>query len=77
MPGDNTKSAHTDRLIADAQASGRYRNDFDPAVKAVQIVSLVNGLEISWLLDQSVPLREALREYANSLAKEFAPDTTS
>ena len=64
-------------LIRRGQESGRYRNDFDPALKAVQIVSLVNGLEISWLLDQSVPLREALREYANSLAKEFAPDTTS
>ncbi len=63
-------------LIADAQASGRYRNDFDPAVKAVQIVSLVNGLEISWLLDPSVPLQEALREYATSLAREFAPDAS-
>ena len=64
-------------LIRRGQESGRYRNDFDAATKAVQIVSLVNGLEISWLLDQSVPLREALREYANSLAKEFAPGTTS
>ena len=64
-------------LIRRGQESGRYRNDFDAATKAVQIVSLVNGLEISWLLDQSVPLREALREYANSLAKEFAPDTPS
>ena len=64
-------------LIRRGQESGRYRNDFDAATKAVQIVSLVNGLEITWLLDQSVPLREALREYANSLAKEFAPDTPS
>ena len=64
-------------LIKRGQDAGRYRNDFDPATKAVQIVSLVNGLEISWLLDQSVPLRETLREYANSLAREFAPDTTS
>jgi len=64
-------------LIRRGQESGLYRNDFDAATKAVQIVSLVNGLEISWLLDQSVPLRETLRAYANSLAREFAPDTTS
>ncbi len=64
-------------LIERGQDAGRYRNDFDPAIKAVQIVSLVNGLEISWLLDQSVPLRETMRDYANSLAREFAPDTTS
>ena len=55
------------------QQSGRYRNDFDAALKAVQIVSLVNGMEISWLLDPSVPLQEALQEYARSLAREFAP----
>jgi len=64
-------------LIRRGQESGLYRNDFDAATKAVQIVSLVNGLEISWLLDQSVPLTETLRAYANSLAREFAPDTTS
>lgn len=63
-------------LIARGQAAGRYRDDFDPAVKAVQIVSLVNGMEISWLLDPSIPLQEALQEYARSLAREFAPDAS-
>ena len=53
--------------------AGRYRSDFDPALKAVQIVSLVNGLEISWLLDPSIPLKETIQEYAQSLAREFAP----
>jgi AcrR family transcriptional regulator len=64
-------------LIRRGQRTGQYRNDFDPAIKAVQIVSLVNGMEISWLLDQSVPLQEAIHEYASSLAREFAPDGTS
>jgi AcrR family transcriptional regulator len=64
-------------LIRRGQLGGRYRNDFDPALKAVQIVSLINGMEISWLLDPSVPLQEAIQEYANSLAREFAPDGTS
>ncbi|MET0703343.1 MAG: helix-turn-helix domain-containing protein [Mycobacterium sp.] len=65
------------QLIRRGQLSGKYRNDFDPAIKAVQIVSLVNGMEISWLLDPSVPLQEAIHEYANSLAREFAPDDPS
>jgi AcrR family transcriptional regulator len=64
-------------LIRRGQESGKYRTDFDPALKAVQIVSLVNGMEISWLLDPSVPLQEALREYAKSLEREFAPEATS
>ena len=64
-------------LIKRGQDAGRYRNDFDAAIKAVQIVSLVNGLEISWLLDPSVPLAKTIREYANSLMREFAPDATS
>ena len=63
-------------LIRRGQESGRYRDDFDPALKAVQIVSLVNGMEISWLLDPSIPLQQALQEYARSLAKEFAPDAS-
>jgi AcrR family transcriptional regulator len=61
-------------LIRRGQAAGRYRDDFDPALKAVQIVSLVNGMEISWLLDPSIPLQRSLQEFARSLAKEFAPD---
>ncbi len=64
-------------LIRRGQASGEYRSDFDPALKAVQVVSLVNGMEISWLLDPSIPLQEALRAYASSLAREFAPEGTS
>ncbi len=64
-------------LIERGQQSGRYRSDFDAALKAVQIVSLVNGMEISWLLDPSVPLQEALQEYARSLGREFAPGATS
>lgn len=60
-------------LIRRGQKAGRYRSDFDPALKAVQIVSLVNGLEISWLLDPSIPLKETIQEYAQSLAREFAP----
>lgn len=63
-------------LIRRGQMSGRYRKDFDPALKAVQIVSLVNGMEISWLLDPSIPLQEALQEYARSLAREFSPDAS-
>jgi AcrR family transcriptional regulator len=63
-------------LIRRGQLSGQFRNDFDPALKAVQIVSLVNGLEISWLLDPSIPLQEALQEYARSLAREFSPDAS-
>lgn len=64
-------------LIREGQLSGKYRDDFDPALKAVQIVSLVNGMEISWLLDPSVPLQEAIQDYARSLEREFAPDGTS
>lgn len=64
-------------LIRRGQVAGRYRNDFDPALKAMQIVSLVNGLEISWLLDPSIPFQETIQEYAQSLARDFAPSTTS
>jgi AcrR family transcriptional regulator len=69
------------RTVADGirrgQLDGRYRTDFDPTLRAVEIVAFLNGMETSWLLDQSIPLTEVFREYSNSLARDFAPTTTA
>ena len=63
--------------IRKGQAAGRYRADMDPAVKAVEILAFVNGMETTWLLDPSIPLTEVFKEYAASLAREFAPEPMS
>jgi AcrR family transcriptional regulator len=64
------------RHIADSirrgQLAGHYRTDVDPAVKAVEIVAFLNGMETSWLLDPSIPLDEVLREYTRSLTEQLA-----
>lgn len=62
--------------IRRGQRAGRYRADLDPAVKAVEIVAFVNGMETSWLLDPSIPLTEVFKEYTRSLARELAPGGT-
>jgi hypothetical protein len=59
--------------IRRGQRAGRYRTDVDPAVKAVEIVAFLYGMETSWLLDPSVPLTEVLREYTGSLARQLSP----
>lgn len=59
------------------QREGRYRTDVDPAIKAVEIMAFVNGMETSWLLDPSIPLVEVYREYALSLARHLAPPNSS
>lgn len=59
--------------IRRGQRAGRYRADLDPAVKAVEIVAFLYGMETSWLLDPSIPLTEVFREYAGSLARQLAP----
>lgn len=64
-------------MIRRGQVSGRYRDNVDPTLKAIQIVALINGMEISWLLDPSTPVKEVLREYARSLGAELQPATTS
>ncbi len=64
-------------LIRRGQADGRYRTDVDPAVKAVEILAFVHGMETIWLLDPSIPLTDAFKEYAEALARDFAPPTTS
>jgi AcrR family transcriptional regulator len=61
--------------IRRGQAAGRYRPDIDPAVKAVQILAFVHGMETTWLLDPSIPLAEVFKEYAETLARDFEPPT--
>ena len=64
-------------LIRRGQADGRYRTDIEPAVKAVEILAFVHGMETIWLLDPSIPLTDAFKEYAEALARDFAPPKTS
>jgi AcrR family transcriptional regulator len=59
--------------IRRGQRAGRYRTDMDPNVKAVEMLAFINGMETLWLLDPSIPLAEVFKEYAESLAREFAP----
>jgi AcrR family transcriptional regulator len=60
-------------VIRRGQAAGRYRTDIDPAVKAVEILAFVHGMETIWLLDPSIPLSEVFKEYAETLARDFTP----
>lgn len=64
-------------LIRRGQQDGRYRTDMDPTVKAMEIVAFVNGMETTWLLDPSIPLTEVFKEYAESLARDFTPPSTT
>jgi AcrR family transcriptional regulator len=60
-------------LIEAGQRSGRYRQDFDAAIKAVEILAFVNGMETAWLLDPSIPLAEVFKGYGDMLGRDFAP----
>ncbi len=60
-------------LIERGQQAGRYRTDFDPAIKAIEILAFVNGMETAWLLDPSIPLAEVFKGYGETLARDFAP----
>ena len=60
-------------LIERGQQAGRYRTDFDAAIKAVEILAFVNGMETAWLLDPSIPLAEVFKGYGETLARDFAP----
>ena len=55
------------------QSEGRYRQDMNPVIKAVEILAFVNGMETSWLLDPTIPLTDVFREYSLSLASQLAP----
>ncbi|MFC5752215.1 TetR/AcrR family transcriptional regulator [Actinomadura rugatobispora] len=61
------------RVLRKGQRAGRYRTDLDPAVKAVEIVAFINGMESLWLLDPSIPLTQVFKEYTGSLGRQLAP----
>lgn len=64
--------------IREGQRAGIYRTDLDPAVKAVEIVAFITGMETAWLLDPSIPLAEVFREYTGSLVRQLSrPDEAS
>lgn len=58
-------------IITRGQLSGRYRTDIDAATKAVEILAFINGMETSWLLDPSLPLKEVFKSYAEMLGREI------
>jgi AcrR family transcriptional regulator len=60
------------KLIRTGQADGRFRPDLDPTTKAVEILAFVHGMETTWLLDPSIPLTEVFKQYAETLARDFA-----
>jgi AcrR family transcriptional regulator len=68
-------------IVADGirrgQAEGRYRTDIDPPVKAVEILAFIHGMEMTWLLDPSIPLTEVFKEYAEMLTRDFSPPNTT
>jgi AcrR family transcriptional regulator len=63
--------------IQRGQSAGRYRTDVNPAVKAVEIMAFLNGMETSWLLDRSIPLTDVFREYTRSLTRQLTPADTA
>jgi AcrR family transcriptional regulator len=63
--------------IRRGQVDGSYRTDIDPAVKAVEILAFIHGMETLWLLDPSIPLNAVFKQYAETLARDFAPTRTS
>jgi AcrR family transcriptional regulator len=58
--------------IRRGQADGSYRTDVDPAVKAVEILAFIHGMETLWLLDPSIPLTAVFKQYTETLARDFA-----
>ncbi|MFC9978568.1 TetR/AcrR family transcriptional regulator [Gordonia sp. NPDC127522] len=58
-------------VIAHHQAAGEYRAGISPRVRAMEIVAFINGVEMSWLLDPTIPLTEIFEDYVRNLETDF------
>ncbi|MFJ5957755.1 TetR/AcrR family transcriptional regulator [Paenarthrobacter sp. NPDC092416] len=50
-------------------AAGRLREGFSPAVMARQITALVDGIQLSWLYDESVDMAEHLQAFMDLIRR--------
>ncbi len=50
-------------------AAGRLRDGISPDVVARQITALVDGIQLSWLYDESVDMAKHLQEFMNLITK--------
>lgn len=50
-------------------AAGRLRDGFPPSVLARQITALVDGIQLSWLYDESVDMAEHLQGFMDLIKK--------
>jgi hypothetical protein len=41
----------------------------------MEIIASINGMETIWLLDPSIPLIQAFKQYAESITRDYAPTT--
>lgn len=53
-------------ILESAQDSGLARSDFDPRLKAMELVAFINGLETAWLLNPDLPVSEVAEQWANT-----------
>ncbi|GAC68173.1 TetR/AcrR family transcriptional regulator [Gordonia soli] len=58
-------------VITQSQETGTYRADLDARVRAMEIVAFINGVELSWLLDPTIPLIDIFDDYVRNLEKDF------
>ena len=51
---------HLAQRVRDGQRAGRIRTDVDPVAVASLVIAASDGLQTQWLIDDSIPQREAL-----------------
>ncbi|WP_296666147.1 TetR/AcrR family transcriptional regulator [Demequina sp.] len=52
--------ATVERAYRDLALAGRLRDEIDPALAAQQLVALMDGLQVQWLLDPAVDMAAAI-----------------
>ncbi|WP_438352409.1 TetR/AcrR family transcriptional regulator [Microbacterium sp. CJ88] len=51
---------HLAQRVRDGQRAGRIRTDVDPVAVASLVIAASDGLQTQWLIDDTIPQREAL-----------------
>ncbi|TWD82973.1 TetR family transcriptional regulator [Kribbella amoyensis] len=74
VEGYRTTIDRVTATLRSAQQRGEMRDDIDPRLKAMEIITFCYGLEAAWLVDPTIPVADAAAHWATQQTRQLATE---
>jgi hypothetical protein len=73
VEGYRTTIERVTATLRSAQQRGEMRDDMDPQLKAMEIIAFCYGLEAAWLVNPTIPVADAAKQWAAQQTTQMSP----